>query len=77
VRLDAKFDFSDIHPDSQAWVVNLLLGRRMELLGPTDEVVREDERQSERYRERKAEYSKLPWHKRLFRKPPRYGQTGD
>ena len=70
--LDAKFDFSDIHPDSHACVANMLLGRRMHLSGPSDESARESARQSARYHERKAERAALPWYKRIFVKQPWY-----
>jgi hypothetical protein len=70
--LDAKFDLKDIHPESHAWILNLLLGQRMHLSGPSDEDAQRQARQSVRYKERKAEYTALPWHKRLFRKRPWY-----
>jgi hypothetical protein len=66
--LDAKFDFTNIHPDSQAWVANMLLSRRMHLSGPTDEAQAQSDRQSKRYKVRKAERAALPWYKRIFTK---------
>lgn len=68
--MDAKFDFKDIHPDSQAWVLNLLLSRKTRLMGATPEARARLDRESIRYKERKVEYAALPWYKRIFAKHP-------
>lgn len=65
-RLDAKYDFTDLDPAFHEIVVNLLLGGRIRLGLPTEKMLR----QGERYTERKAEYAALPWWRKLFTKKP-------
>ncbi len=70
LSLDAKFDFSGIHPDDHTYFAGILLGRRTRLLAQSDEAYARDAKRSERYRERKAEYEALPWWRRLFARRP-------
>ena len=70
VSLDAKFDLSDIHPENRMFILSMLVGRRMHLVGPSDEQRAKDIRRSDRYDQRKAEYDALPWYRRVFTRRP-------
>lgn len=74
-RLDAEYDFADLHPALHATALGLIMQQRIRL-GMIDPRV--EEQREARYQQRLAEFNGLPWWKKLFRpKPGKYDAEND
>ena len=69
VRLDATYDFSGVDPRYHESIFALIL-RCNQLVMPTWDDLRRQQRRLEKYDARIAEFKALPWHKRIFAKRP-------